>query len=60
MGERLIWKNTSQYRRIMEILHDYWLTEPDEEYVEIKMYFLKSNGESQEKTIVWRNIQEDD
>lgn len=45
-------------QRILEILHDYWLDEPDEEYAEITMFFRKSNGEEQEKVIIWRKPSE--
>lgn len=41
-------------QRILEILHDYWIDEPEEEYAEVAMYFRKSNGEEQEKVIIWR------
>lgn len=46
-------KATYQYQRILDILEDYWLTEPDEEYVKVDMYFRKKNGEEQGKTIIW-------
>lgn len=46
-------KATWQYQRILEILADYWLMEPEEEYVRVDMYFRKSNGEEQEKCIEW-------
>ena len=39
----------------MEILDDYWLSEPDEAYVSIDMEFLKSDGQYQQKRIVWWN-----
>lgn len=51
-------KRTWQYKRILEILDDYWLTEPDEEYVSVNMYFRKANGEEQCKTIVWKKPDE--
>lgn len=41
-------------QRILEILHDYWFDEPEEEYAEVAMYFRKSNGEEQKKLIIWR------
>ncbi len=50
-----VWKNETAYRRILEILEDYWVTEPNEEYVVVHMYFKKSNGEEQTKKIVWDN-----
>ena len=39
----------------MQILDDYWLTVPDEKRVEIKLTFLKADGQTQEKTIIWNN-----
>jgi hypothetical protein len=47
------WKKCSKYQRLMEILDDYWLSEPDEAYVSIDMEFLKSDGQYQQKRIVW-------
>lgn len=49
------WKKCSKYQRLMEILDDYWLSEPDEAYVSIDMEFLKSDGQYQRKHIVWWN-----
>ena len=49
------WEKTVQYQRIMEILYDYWLSEPEEEEVYVRMLFLKSNGEYQGKVIRWKN-----
>lgn len=51
-------KQSPQYIRILEILDDYWLSEPDEEMVEVKMYFRKADGQEQAKRIVWRNREE--
>lgn len=43
-----------QYQRILEILNDYWLDEPEETYVEVAMYFEKRRGkETQTKHIRW-------
>ena len=43
-----------QYQRILEILEDYWLDEPEETYVEVAMYFEKRRGkETQTKLIRW-------
>ena len=39
----------------MEILKDYWITELDEKEVVVDMHFLKANGETQNKYILWRN-----
>ena len=49
------WKNSRQYKRIIEILEDYWTGEPDEAYARIDMLFIKGNGETQRKSIVWTN-----
>lgn len=49
------WKKCSQFQRLMEILDDYWLSEPDEAYVSIDMEFMKSDGQYQQKRIVWWN-----
>lgn len=49
------WKDTYDYRRILEILNDYWLEEEDEEEVIVTMHFKHHNCEEQEKQIVWRN-----
>lgn len=48
------WQNTWQYKRILEILDDYWITEKDETFVQIVMHFKKGDKE-QHKTIVWFN-----
>lgn len=47
------WDKTFEYRRILEILNDYWLTEPNEDCVKVKMAFIKG-GEFQTKHIIWR------
>lgn len=52
---RLCWKDTNEYKRIMEILSDYWLSEENEEYVEVWMYFRHHDGQEQEKRITWQN-----
>lgn len=49
------WKNTPEYKRILEILDDYWLTEPEEEEVHVTMYFKKKDGQTQEKRVCWIN-----
>ena len=49
------WKNSIEYQRILEILHDYWLSEPDEKLVTVSMYFEHADGQTQEKQITWRN-----
>jgi len=58
MGAKCVWKDTREYQRVLEILSDYW--EPDEERVEVEMRFLKNNGETQEKRIVWVRPQKED
>ena len=47
------WKQSREYKRILEILDDYWLSQPEEEKVVIEMYFKHQNGEEQHKTILW-------
>lgn len=47
------WDKSREYKRIMEILDDYWITEPNEDYVKIKMAFIKGE-EFQTKHITWR------
>lgn len=49
------WRDSYEYHRVLEILSDYWLTEPDEKLVVIDMHFEKDNGEMQDKHITWRN-----
>lgn len=44
-----------EYTRILEILNDYWIDEPDEEYVEVLMHFKKHDGQEQRKVIRWKN-----
>lgn len=51
MGARESW----QYARVLQILDEYWLSEPDEEYVRVDMYFRKKDGAEQKKTILWRD-----
>lgn len=48
-------KNSVQYQRIIEILEDYWINEPTELKVRVSMDFVKANGETQSKSIVWIN-----
>ena len=49
------WRDSNQYKRILEILADYWLDEPDEAEVIVNMTFRKADGQEQAKRIVWRN-----
>lgn len=46
-------KKTWQYKRILEVLNEYWINEPDEKKVIVDMSFEKENGETQHKHIVW-------
>lgn len=55
MGKRKGWKDCFEYKRVLEILSDYWGTEPDEAFVTIDMQFRHKNGEWQHKTINWIN-----
>lgn len=50
-----IWANSAQYKRILEILDAYWISEPNELKVRVSMDFIKANGEMQTKEIIWRN-----
>lgn len=52
------WINSWEYRRIMQILEDYWLTEEHEDLVDIRMIFIKGK-EHQEKHIRWRRPEAD-
>lgn len=49
------WKDCYAYKRILEILDDYWLTEPDEAVVCVKMMFRHPTQGHQIKEIWWRN-----
>lgn len=49
------WRNSIQYQRIIEILEDYWLNEPNELKVRVTMDFIKATGEEQHKCITWIN-----
>ncbi len=44
-----------EYERILEILYEYWLSEPDELVVRVRMDFLKADGQCQKKEIWWNN-----
>lgn len=52
---RKVWQNCNEYLRILEILDDYWISNPDEAEVRVEMYFRHGNGETQAKRIVWKN-----
>lgn len=49
------WKNSYEYKRILEILDDYWLSEPEEVSVRIEMHFEHAYGLKQDKVIEWHN-----
>lgn len=49
------WKESYPYIRIQEILDDYWLSEPDELKVRVRMDFIKADGQTQSKCITWFN-----
>lgn len=49
------WKNSYEYKRILEILDDYWLSEPEEVSVRIEMHFEHADGLKQDKVIEWHN-----
>ena len=51
------WDGEYEYKRILEILDDYWITSEDEIRVNVEMQFLKGNGEFQKKCITWVNPQ---
>ncbi len=48
-----VWSNEYEYKRILKILKDYWLTEPNEECVVVNMYFRHKDGREQWKRISW-------
>ena len=54
MVTKRYWQDSIQYKRILEILDDYWLTQSDEDFVEVNFFFKRGN-ESQFKTIIWQN-----
>ena len=49
------WDKVSEYKRILEILDDYWIYCEDEGFVSVEMMFVKKNGECQLKHIKWKN-----
>lgn len=52
---KLYWKNCWQYKRILEILEDYWLSESEEYKVRVRLDFIHTNGSTQSKDIWWKN-----
>lgn len=55
MPRRKGWKDCYEYKRVLEILREYWANERDEDFVAVYMRFVHKDGKTQEKTIVWRN-----
>ena len=49
------WEESNEYKAILEILESYWTMEPNELKVRVTMDFVKANGETQQKCIVWTN-----
>lgn len=49
------WGRCYEFRRILQILWDYWISEKDEEFVYVEMYFRQKNGMEQGKRITWVN-----
>ena len=49
------WQNSWQYQRLLEVLDDYWLSEPDELIVSIHVDFVKADGQTQTKDFYWVN-----
>lgn len=54
-GIRRFWKKSYEYKRILEILDDYWLTERNEFSVRVTMDFIRYDGSTQTKSIIWHN-----
>lgn len=49
-------KKPREYQRVLKILDDYWLSQPDEKIVIVEMFFVNgATGEKQHKIITWRN-----
>lgn len=49
------WNKEYAYGRLLDILEDYWITQPEEKRVRIDMHFEHMDGRTQDKTITWRN-----
>lgn len=47
------------FNRIIEVLYDYWLTEPDEDRVKVTLEFWKGD-EYQAKTLEWHRTDQAD
>ena len=47
MANKMLWANSTHYKRIIEILEDYWLTQPDELAVVVSMDFIHADGQRQ-------------
>lgn len=46
---------STAYKNLLRILDDYWISQPNEEYVEINMFFKHGDGSVQRKRITWTN-----
>lgn len=49
------WQNDPVYKRLLEVIDEYWLKNEDEEEVQIDMVFRHKNGMEQRKHLWWRN-----
>lgn len=49
------WKESTEYQRVLEILNDYWIDEPEERQVTVCMTFRHCDGSVQNKRITWTN-----
>ena len=45
MANKMLWANSAHYKRIIEILEDYWLTQPDELAVVVAPVTLAFTGD---------------
>ena len=50
------WKDEYAYKRILEVLNDYWLSEKNEAGVRVEMRFVHRNGDTQVKNVSWFNF----
>ncbi len=55
MPTKRYWSKSFEYRALLRILDDYWLTQKDESQVTIILSFDHKNGNHQEKRLVWTN-----
>ena len=49
------WRNTEQYRRMMELLDEYWLDDPSEAYVDAVFTFVNKDGQRRTAHVWWNN-----